>query len=139
MKMNRSQQSFLQAIATDDPAQRKARRMLMDEVRERWFHDLARLYPQAIGAIEAALAKSASPHTRTTTAKWLIEQRRAMVPEEREAEQAKREAEEAPGAGKAPSEMTLAELEASIARLSILAAAEQAEDAQIVPESSIFD
>lgn len=111
----------------------------MAQVREQWFHDLARIYPQAVKAIEDALDPAmASVSQRANMAKWLVEQRRGMVTEEREAEAAVREA-EATLVGKPPSEMTMAELEQSIARLTILAAAEEAEDAEIVPESTIFD
>lgn len=139
-RLNKPQREFVRGmVAEAAPEQSEQRRLLMAAVRERWFHDLARLYPQAVAAIEAGLAKSAPLPTRLATGKWLMEQRRAMIPEEREAEASAREAADAPGIGKSPSEMTLQELEASVARLSLLAAAETAEDAIIVPESGIFD
>lgn len=105
-------------------------------MRDQWFADLARLYPQAVAAIEEALGPKASLGMRAATAKWLIEQRRAMLPEEREATDA---AAEGGDAAKPPSEMTLAELDASIARLQLVVAGETADDAEILPESSVFD
>jgi hypothetical protein len=138
VRLSKASRSYVQAIAADDPKAKRARRALLAEVREQWFMDLARLYPQAVAAIEDALAPGGSAMLRTSTAKWLIEQRRAMVPEEREAEALQAEAQGDPLA-KPPSEMTLEELNQSIARLSILAAEEQAEDAEVVGQPSIFD
>lgn len=135
--MNRTQLDFVREMSdASQPEKAKRRRETMALMREQWFSDLARLYSQAVEAIEEALSPKASLAMRAATAKWLIEQRRGMVAEEREAEA---EAEKPDPLAKPPSEMTIAELEASIAHLERIAAAESATEAEIVPESSIFD
>jgi hypothetical protein len=138
-RMNRAQLDFVRSMSDGSaPEQSARRRALVAEMREAWFADLARIYPQAVKAIEDALDPAkASTSLRASTAKWLVEQRRSMVTEEREAVEASREADTLDA--KAPHEMTQAELIKSIARLEILAAAEQAEDAEIVSTPTIFD
>jgi hypothetical protein len=106
----------------------------MAQMREAWFHDLAKLYPAAVKAIEDALKPGGSAMLRTSTARWLVEQRRQMVSEEREAVAGAREA-ETMGDTKAPHEMTLEELQASVAQLR----RDLAEDAQIVPNPDVFE
>ena len=140
VRMNRAQLDFVREMADASQPERSARRRaLMAEMRDQWFADLARMYPKAIAAIEDALDPAkASVAMRASTAKWLIEQRRSMVPEEREAGSAAAE----PGAGavdKPASEMTIEELDADIARLERAIARRKAEDAETVDSSSIFD
>jgi hypothetical protein len=136
VRLNKPQREFVKAIVSHDaPEHSRARRAIMAQMREAWFHDLAKLYPAAVKAIDDALKPGGSAMLRTNTARWLVEQRRQMVAEEREAIAAASEAETAIEA-KAPHEMTQEELVASIARWERIAAAE---DAQIVPNPDVFE
>lgn len=104
---------------------------MIEDARRQWVSDIRNLYPEAIEKIAATMRQEKAPKLAFEAARWLADHYRAMI-----APGAQVAAAEAPE--KPASEMSLEELDASIARLERLAAAEQAEDADVVAESDVF-